>query len=192
MAARKRSPDQLMSDRKRISELMLQHYTDREIAQILAEETGIELQRRQINYDRNVIRKDWQKSQIENYEYLVVQELERIDALEKSIWVALRESSGEAVKKEILSKRRKLEEAVMGEDDDGYELVVQQVRENFEDLAVNPAYFGQIHECQKERRRLLGLYAPQMQQIQKVVEVKGYVGVSPDDWPDVIEGEVIK
>ena len=73
MAAPKRQKDQILRDRARIAELKFQHYTDQQIADILADENqnGIVLSRRQINYDLGRIRKSWMQSRLESYGALV-------------------------------------------------------------------------------------------------------------------------
>jgi hypothetical protein len=57
----------------------------------------------------------------------------------------------------------------------------------------DPRYLSQIHEIQKERRKILGVYAPEMHQLDiRKVELKGYAGGwSPDEWKedDIIDGD---
>jgi hypothetical protein len=188
MAANKRTADQILRDRVRITELALQQHTTEEIRAILHEETGIELSRRQISYDRAKIKDAWRKKALENYSELMNTELSRIDILERSIWQALRAQVQPKRREEIDRARRKVADA----DDDEYEMVITKTKEVVEDTAANASYFAQIADCQKERRKLYGLYAPQEIGVQKTVIVKGYAEVSPADWPSVIEGEIIK
>jgi len=58
----------------------------------------------------------------------------------------------------------------------------------------DPRYLAQIHSIQQERRKILGVYAPELHQLDiRKVEIKGYTGGwSPDDWKsdDIIEGDV--
>lgn len=175
MAAPKRSKDQILADRARIAELKFQHYTDREIRDILAQETGIQLSERQINYDMNRIRDSWLEKRLESYGALVARELDRLDATEAVIWRAMKENA------ETGKQRHVIEEAERG----------TRTVETIEKAGVDPRFISQILDCQKERRKLLGLYAPQLIGIRKEVVKKAYVTVSPDDWPDadVIDGE---
>lgn len=49
-----------------------------------------------------------------------------------------------------------------------------------------------IHEVQQERRKIYGVYAPELHQIDvRKIELKGYARWSPDEWKedDVVEGE---
>jgi hypothetical protein len=58
----------------------------------------------------------------------------------------------------------------------------------------DPRFLAQIHEIQRERRKIQGVYAPELHQLDiRKVELKGYAGGwSPDEWKeeDVVEGEV--
>lgn len=186
MAGKKRSKEQLLHDRARIAELKLQQYTDAEIRDIIIAEGGVPVSRRQITYDMSRIRHAWLERQHESYHLLVFQELARIDALEREIWQEMR-NSARGKEKEVVEKvARKIQDS----DEDDYEMVVSKVTQTLEETSISPSYFAQIQECQKERRRLLGLYAPQQIGVQKTVVVKGYKDISPDDW-DVVEGEVL-
>jgi hypothetical protein len=77
-----------------------------------------------------------------------------------------------------------------GEDDETFVHKITQVTEG---SAGNPQYLAQIHRIQQDRRKILGVYAPELHAIhmEKKIEVKGYKGGwSPDDWDNVVEGEV--
>lgn len=190
MASKKRTPDQLKKDRVRISELMLKQHTHGEIAEIVYEETGIELTRRQISYDVTGIRKAWLTRQRENYDVMVTEELYRLDILERELWRSLRASADPKIK-EIIEKHM-----IKGDVEIGTEasLQVRKMTEHIDKTGINPTFFDQIMRVQQERRKLLGLYAPtvSLERIEKKVVVKGYREVSPSDWPDAIEGEIIR
>jgi len=189
MAEKKRTPDQILRDRQRIAELKMQSYTDTEIAEVITEETGTSLSRRQITYDVMKIREAWLTAQRDSYNAYITMELARINALENSIWQAMRESSTGRIKTVIERVMGELSDDVSAED---REMIISRVIETKESVAINPAYFTQIADAQKERRKLLGLYAPQELHINKIITTKGYIGVSPNDWPDaIIEGEIV-
>jgi len=171
----------------RVAELKLQKYTDKEIAQILSEETGITLSRQQIQYDKTKVRKMWLSQAVDDYDVLIRRELARVDALEETIWGAMRASIPPNKKDLVERARRKVKDT-----DDEYEMVIIKEQTILESHGVHHAYFAQILECQKERRRLLGLYAPQQIDVQKKVVIKGYAGVSPDEWDKVLEGEAVE
>lgn len=58
----------------------------------------------------------------------------------------------------------------------------------------DPRFLAQIHAIQQERRKIQGVYAPELHQLDiRKVELKGYAGGwSPDEWreKDIIDGEV--
>lgn len=73
------------------------------------------------------------------------------------------------------------------------ETFVNKVTETTEVRIGDPRFLSQIHEIQKERRKILGVYAPELHQIDvRKIELKGYAGGwSPDEWrdDDIIEGD---
>ena len=190
MAAPKRSPDQIKSDRTRVSELLLVGYTHEEIAEILASETGIELSRRQITYDVNKVREDWLTRRVDNYDAIVNEELARVDAYERIVWNELRESKSDKVRKVVEQLRRKSKK-----DDDpaDEEMFVARITETIEKTnTADVQLLRLILDCHQERRRIRGAYAPVRSDVdihKTTVVVKGYATVSPDDWDDPIEGE---
>jgi len=60
----------------------------------------------------------------------------------------------------------------------------------------DPRFLAQIHELQKERRKILGVYAPELLNVNvnKRIQVQGYAGGwSPDSWKedDIIDGDTV-
>jgi intergrase/recombinase len=190
MATTKRTSTQLARDRKRTAELALQQFTHQEIADILAQETGIAVSRRQISYDMSVIKRDWVETQRASIGELLATELARIDVLERTIWKAMFDSAAEKERTIVEKVARRIGDA---DGEDEYEMAVRKITQMLEKTTISPAYFQQIQECQKERRRLLGLYAPKLIGVQKTVKIKSYAEISPGDWPEnTIEGELVK
>lgn len=191
MGLRKRSKDERDRDRARIAELMMLGYNHDEITELLFQETGLQLSRRQITYDVGVIRDRWRETQITNYHQVVNEELSRVDALEKEIWKALRAGMSET-KLRTISKIKELISELSDTEED-VERIVSRIRPFIEIYGVNPTFFAQILATQQERRRILGIYAPATVRgavdVTHTVTVKGYKNISPDDWPDAVEGE---
>lgn len=190
MGTGKRTPEQINRDRKRVAELVLQNYTQREIIDLLEEETGLRLSQQQISYDMKKVRDDWLSTQRGSYDALVNRELARIDALESYLWQTLRDTSGPRTRAVIEKAFREAKE-----NPEEYEVIIKKLTEYEEFHKPDPKYLDEIMECQKERRRLLGLYAPKIKKEERTLTVKAYAVVSPGDWPgdegDVIEGEAI-
>lgn len=203
--ATRRTKDQLSRDRMRVSELLLQQYKRREIISIIKKETGYELSSQQLTTDIRIIRESWLAQSDVNYDAMINLELARLDSLEAELWRQLRNSDNPTV-------REIVDEYVRGEpgesDEERIERVVQKVSRMTQNNQVNPTFFTHIINVQKERRKLLGVYAPSRLGIivNQEITVKGYKGVSPDDWPSVpapslslptskpqlVEGEVVK
>ena len=70
---------------------------------------------------------------------------------------------------------------------------INRITTTTEERVGDPRYLAQIHEIQKERRKILGVYAPELHQLDvRKIELKGYAGGwSPDEWKsnDIIDGE---
>jgi hypothetical protein len=65
-------------------------------------------------------------------------------------------------------------------------LTVKEVVTTIVESGADAAVMRLILELHKERRKLLGLYAPSATvNVNKTVVVKGYKKVSPDSWPDL-------
>jgi len=80
-----------------------------------------------------------------------------------------------------------------GEDEETFISKITQITEG---SVGNPQLLALIHKIQQDRRKLQGVYAPELHaiQVQQKIEVKGYKGGwSPDSWDDeIIEGQVTK
>ncbi len=176
MAKKKRNPDELLRDRALIAEMKFRGMKDEEIVEELQKITGTDVSRRQITYDVNKMRKEWQQSVQANFGAVMQREIERIDATESLIWQTMRDNAADGKTRHTIQKGERGEVEIS----------------TVEKAGVDPRFIAQILRCQEERRKLLGLYSPQQVDIHHEVFVKGYVGVSPDDWPDVIEGTVIR
>ena len=177
--------------RERISELLLQHYTKSEIIEAISQEFGVTLTRRQLDADVQRIQSSWISSMNINYDLMINQELARLDSLESELWRQLRKSSEPKVR-EIIDR---LPDTIKdGLSKENVEYIISRVQTHKETTPVNPVYFSRIIDVQKERRRLLGMYAPKRSEVamHHTVEVKGYDVISPDDWDNVVEGNVVK
>lgn len=157
----------------RLSKLVFRGgYTQEEMAAMLNEgrDEDDHIGQSMISRDLAKLRAEWAEKRVDNIDYLVNRELARIDHLEGELWEAL-EKTGKTITRTH---------------PDG------SVTRIVEDSGKNAALFDKIHSVQKERRKLLGLYAPALN-LTANIEVKGYKIVSPDDWPGqdskVVDGE---
>ena len=189
---KKRDRNQIEADRARLAQLLYTGMTYSEIATQLSRETGISLTVSQIAYDVKKLREEWRSTRLGTYEAMVEQELQRLDVLEGMLWQALRDST-KPEKIKVIDKRMKK----IGDDpnSDEAKAIIRGIKETIKTLKADPKVFHQILEVQKERRRLLGLYAPSVSLHQQTISVKSYQVISPDDWDktelgpkDVVDG----
>lgn len=188
----KRSKTQIVHDRKREAELVLQGYTQQEIRDALENETGISLSLSTIRADLDAIRKDWMLERRDNYDMLINQELSRCDSTEREAWRAWRASCSDSERKVIEEVAKEL-----ANEDEDIEMVVNKITTIIDSNGGvgDPRLFDKIISVQKERRRLMGLYAParlgiDIRQKNEVI-IKGYAvkDASPDVWPALEDGD---
>lgn len=189
--APKRGKMQIQIDRALTTDMLLQGYTHQQIADAIYEKTGTKLTRKTITNDIRIIRKQWMERQQDQYGFLVNRELSRMDMVEGEAWKAWKASCAPLEQKTI--------EEISKEVDGDLELVVERVVTMTRDNGLgvgDPRFLNTVMEIQKERRRLLGLYAPSKLGLditkKSELTIKGYGSVSPDDWPDIVEGEVVQ
>lgn len=193
--APKRSKSEILRDRERITEMLLMGYTQKEIQKDINDTGGHNLSIQTISNDVKAIRTSWQKRALENYEELMNQEIDRINAMEKEVWRAWRASCRDSERETVEKIAREIDDT----DGEEFELVVKKVTTMVDKSGGvgDPRFLDKIITLQEERRKLLGLYAPTRLGIdinkKSEIVVKGYAvkDVSPDVWPDVIDGEVI-
>lgn len=187
MAKRKtsinRTDDQKRHDRTLAMMLHLQDFTYREISAIIERETGRSISPRQVGYDIQHVRDSWKEMRLDNYQRYINEELTRLDSMEMELWNSWRKSQKGF-------EREKVEKVINDTIDENPEastdLIVKRVVTTTETGAGDTKYLQLILDVQKERRKLLGLYAPAKLDIQSehTLNIKGYYGVSPDDWPE--------
>jgi len=180
-----RDPDQIQRDRSLIATWTAQHYKSEEIVVLLESETGYKLSPRTIRKDQMEIRAAWRETQRDQYQALVNQELVRLDALEQEAWEAWRGSkTGSRETKVVEEMARAMMESVVK--DESTEMFISKIRNTTQNKEPKVQFLTAIHEIQKERRKLLGLYAPAEVGInvnkRSELLIKAYRTVSPDDW----------
>jgi hypothetical protein len=76
------------------------------------------------------------------------------------------------------------------------ETFINKIIQTTESRVGDVRFLRSIHEVQRDRRKILGVYAPELHQMDiRKFEVKGYIGWSPDTWkqvggPQIVEGQV--
>lgn len=116
--------------------------------------------------DVQTLLKEWRESRIENIDQALQLELERIDDTTAELWEQWDKSKAEAQKTTTTRSGR-----IKGKGNAGIETdAVSESRTNVGGLG-NPAYIAEIRQQLIERRKLLGLYAPEARQVKGEVTV---------------------
>ena len=116
--------------------------------------------------DVQTLLKEWRESRIENIDQALQLELERIDDTTAELWEQWDKSKEEAQKTTTTRSGR-----IKGKWNAGIETdAVSESRTNVGGLG-NPAYIAEIRQQLIERRKLLGLYAPEARQVKSEVTV---------------------
>ena len=117
-------------------------------------------------HDMQTLLKEWRESRIENIDQALQLELERIDDTTAELWEQWDKSKEEAQKTTTTRSGR-----IKGKGNTGIETdAVSESRTNVGGLG-NPAYIAEIRQQLIERRKLLGLYAPEARQVKGEVTV---------------------
>jgi len=125
--------------------------------------------------DVNTLLEEWRKGRIENLDYALQLELQRIDDLIKEAWEAWEKSKEEGVEKRSKQKGIPMPRNE-GDDDEGERVLTVAMEQSQKELhpCGDVRYLDMIHKLLIERRKLLGLYAPEKREL----EHKGGLAVS--------------
>lgn len=110
-----------------------------------------------VGNDVKTLLAEWRESRIADVDEAIQLELERIDEAVTELWAQWERSKEDAVKH--ARKKR-----ISKDGDDGGQ-AYEERSENHEEKLGNPAYIAEIRQQFMERRRLLGLYSPDKQEV---------------------------
>lgn len=150
-----------------ISELYKRGYSLRKITEEVKRRLNIPKLAVSTTYnDVQTLLKEWRESRIENIDQALQLELERIDDTTAELWEQWDKSKEEAQKTTTTRSGR-----IKGKGNAGIETdAVSESRTKVGGLG-NPAYIAEIRQQLIERRKLLGLYAPEARQVKGEVTV---------------------
>ncbi len=123
--------------------------------------------------DVNTLLEEWRKCRIENLDYALQLELQRIDDLIKEAWEAWEKSKEDGVEKTSKQKGVPIPESEDGEGGGVATISMEQTQKELRPCG-DPRYLDMIHKLLIERRKLLGLYAPEKREL----DHKGGVSVN--------------
>lgn len=156
-----RSKSQIARDRKKIANLYLKGTYQYDIADEL------KISQSTVSRDLKALQKDWQKSSLIDIDKKKAEELAKVDRLEIEYWEGWHESQKDAETVREESSRQGKKKTVISKGQAG-----------------DPRFLAGIQSCINKRCELLGLDAPKKLEHSGEMVHKGYVNVSPDDWPD--------
>ena len=150
-----------------VSELYKRGYSLRKITEEVKRRLNIPKLAVSTTYNEvQTLLKEWRESRIENIDQALQLELERIDDTTAELWEQWDKSKEEAQKTTTTRSGR-----IKGKGNAGIETdAVSESRTNVGGLG-NPAYIAEIRQQLIERRKLLGLYAPEARQVKSEVTV---------------------
>ena len=150
-----------------VSELYKRGYSLRKITEEVKRRLNIPKLAVSTTYnDVQTLLKEWRESRIENIDQALQLELERIDDTTAELWEQWDKSKTETQKTTTTRSGR-----IKGKGNAGIETdAVSESRTNVGGLG-NPAYIAEIRQQLIERRKLLGLYAPEARQVKGEVTV---------------------
>lgn len=150
-----------------VSELYKRGYSLRKITEEVKRRLNIPKLAVSTTYnDVQTLLKEWRESRIENIDQALQLELERIDDTTAELWEQWDKSKTETQKTTTTRSGR-----IKGKGNAGIETdAVSESRTKVGGLG-NPAYIAEIRQQLIERRKLLGLYAPEARQVKSEVTV---------------------
>lgn len=150
-----------------VSELYKRGYSLRKITEEVKRRLNIPKLAVSTTYnDVQTLLKEWRESRIENIDQALQLELERIDDTTAELWEQWDKSKTETQKTTTTRSGR-----IKGKGNAGIETdAVSESRTKVRGLG-NPAYIAEIRQQLIERRKLLGLYAPEARQVKSEVTV---------------------
>ena len=137
-----------------VSDMIAKGYNNQKIILSVKEKYAVEWSMRKLSIVKELVHKMWRAEMTHTIEDQVAKEIAVIDVQINEAW--------EGYEKSKHPKRKKnREEHSTGELMAGTQYDLTEKEENEEDLAGDPKYLQIITDLGKERRKLLGLYAPE-------------------------------
>ena len=146
MAATKRTSFQIERDRREITDLYCQGWTQFAIVDRLNDDVdrNYQLSRQMISYDLRQIQKKWLASALVDFDHIKAQEITKIDRLEREYWKAWEKSQED-------------EETVTQE---GTLTTVEKIRKTRRGQVGDPRFLAGVQWCIERRCKIIGIDAP--------------------------------
>jgi hypothetical protein len=177
-------------DREEALVLSVQGYSNPEIVRLMSERRDYTLSIGMVTHDLTKARSMLADRFFERAEAALAMEMKRVEVLEKEAWHHFRRVINGSTMTKVVE--------VLSDDGESVETLKETLTS---ESPYALGWFNKILDIQKERRRLLKMYAPEhltLIQMSKVeeVKVKAYASFNPgEDWPDapqkMIPGEIV-
>lgn len=115
---------------------------------------------RTVSKDINKLLEEWRETRIENFDYTVQLELQRIDDLIKEAWTAWDKSKEDYTQRMNKQKGVPQIDEETGEAGEIATMYLEQSQREINQCG-DPRYLDIIHRLLIERRKILGLYSPE-------------------------------
>jgi hypothetical protein len=191
----RRTDLQLQQDQEQATVLALQGHTHEEIAQLINEKRNYSISRSMVSADLKRAKEMMVDQFQQRMQVAFSMEMKRLDIAEQIAWRAFRRLDEEGALSEEVVEQLVQEDKM---DEEGRTKMVETSRRKFTNYAspILIGWFNKIMDIQKERRRILRMYAPDnvtlIQANNVEVPVKAYMGFDPGSWPQakqIVEGE---
>lgn len=153
----------IKSRRMRVAELCLKgHRTQRAIMAAYKASYGEPIGRGTVSRDLAAVREWWRQSAVEYIGQAIAEEIAKIDKVERSAWDAWERS----IRNHEIRKASKLAKPAVDEYGDEFDKVrSKRLTIQTDDEIGDPRYLAIVERCIERRCKLLGLDAPQRQEI---------------------------
>ena len=153
-----------------VAKLYKRGYSYADIQREVREQLGMDkgYSTRTVHKDVHTLLNEWRETRIENVEHSVQLELERIDEVTKEAWNAWEKSKTDYERKKAKQQRVPIIDDKGGKGGEGSEKneIVKMEQQREEVICYgDPRYLEVIHKNSVERRKLLGLYAPEKKDV---------------------------
>lgn len=145
-----------------ISELYKRGYSYRDIRdEVMARLDLPSYSLRTVSKDVNKLLEEWRETRIDNTDLALQLELERLDSIVKEAWAAWEKS------KTDYERKKAKQQGIPGSSEEENEIITIKLEQQKEEVICygDPRYLDIIHKALIERRKLLGLYAPEKKDI---------------------------
>lgn len=145
-----------------ISELYKRGYSYRDIRdEVMARLDLPSYSLRTVSKDVNKLLEEWRETRIDNTDLALQLELERLDSIVKEAWAAWEKS------KTDYERKKAKQQGIPGSSEEENSIITVKLEQQKEEVICygDPRYLDIIHKALIERRKLLGLYAPEKKDI---------------------------